>query len=87
MVAKPAAAVAAKQAGAQIVIPKPVLPGHTKYALLTSDVFMGRMRAGHPLWQFKMCRRRRGRSRAGCAASTDSGAAEKIMDARATADF
>lgn len=48
VVAKPAAAVAAKQAGAQIVIPKPVLPGHTKYALLTSDDFMGRMKGWAP---------------------------------------
>ena len=42
--AKPAATVAAQQAGAQIVVPKPVLPGHTKYALLTSDDFVRRMK-------------------------------------------
>ena len=48
VVAKPAAAVAAKQAGAQMVISKPVLPGHTKYALLTSDDFMGRMKGWAP---------------------------------------
>ena len=48
VVAKPAAAMAAKQAGAQMVIPKPVLPGHTKYALLTSDDFVGRMKGWAP---------------------------------------
>ena len=44
VVAKPEAAAAARQAGAQMVITKPVLPGHTKYALLTSDDFVGRMK-------------------------------------------
>ncbi len=48
VVAKPAAVAAAKQAGAQIVISKPVQPGHTKYALLTSDDFMGRMKGWAP---------------------------------------
>ena len=48
VVAKPAAAAAAKQAGAQMVITKPVLPGHTKYALLTSDDFVGRMKGWAP---------------------------------------
>jgi TonB family protein len=46
--AKPAAANAAMQSGAQIVLPKPVLPGHTKYALLTSDIFVRRMKIWVP---------------------------------------
>src|ERR1700704_3747421 len=44
VVAKPGAANAAQQAGAQIVLPKPILPGHTKYTLLTSDPFVKRMK-------------------------------------------
>lgn len=46
--AKPEAAVAAQNAGAQMVLPKPVLPGHTKYALLTSDVFVRRLKSWVP---------------------------------------
>jgi TonB family protein len=47
--AKPGAANAAQQAGAQIVVPKPILPGHTKYALLTSDQFVKRMKNWVPV--------------------------------------
>jgi TonB family protein len=49
VVAKPAASAAALQAGAQMVVPKPVLPGHTKYALLTSDDFVRRMKNWVPV--------------------------------------
>jgi TonB family protein len=46
--AKPAATIAATNAGAQIVLPKPILPGHTKYTLLTSDIFVRRMKVWVP---------------------------------------
>jgi TonB family protein len=46
--AKPGATHAAQQSGAQIVLPKPILPGHTKYALLTSDQFVKRMKNWAP---------------------------------------
>ena len=48
VLAKPEAAAAAQQAGAHLVITKPILPGHTKYALLTSDVFIGRLQNRPP---------------------------------------
>ena len=57
--AKPGATIAAQQAGAQIVLPKPVLPGHTKYALLTSDDFVRRMKNWVPeIAAGKLTRRR-----------------------------
>ncbi len=46
--AKPEAATAATNSGAQIVVSKPALPGHTKYALLTSDEFVRRMKTWEP---------------------------------------
>jgi TonB family protein len=46
--AKPAATIAATNAGAQIVLPKPILPGQTKYTLLTSDIFVRRMKVWVP---------------------------------------
>ncbi len=48
VLARPEAAAAAQQAGAHLVITKPILPGHTKYALLTSDVFIGRLQNRPP---------------------------------------
>ena len=87
VVAKPAAVAAAKQAGAQMVIPKPVQPGHTKYALLTSDDFMGRMKGWAPALAIHPCGvAAEGGRHADRAACADSGAAEESMDARAAAN-
>ena len=47
--AKPEAATAAQNAGAQMVVSKPALPGHTKYALLTSNEFVRRMKTWVPV--------------------------------------
>jgi TonB family protein len=47
-IAKPEARVAAQRAGADLVLSKPVVPDSAKYALLTCDLFLQRMRTWLP---------------------------------------
>jgi TonB family protein len=53
VIARPEAGVAAQRAGADLVLSKPVMPESAKYALLTCDLFLQRMRSWLPKLGFQ----------------------------------
>jgi TonB family protein len=53
VIARPEASVVAQRAGADLVLSKPVMPASAKYALLTCDLFLQRMRSWLPQLGFQ----------------------------------